>query len=212
MATADPALDLHRDERVRQVSLAAPPPAAAGAGGHGRHDPGLRLLRRRGRRQGHVHGQGDHQLPRGLGPARDHRHGRRPPDDRRRVRPLGGLDDRLCRHLHRHPGDPVGLAGLDLHPVRLRRRGRGWLDQRLPRGGDRPALLHRHPGRPLHPARAHHRHHPRHDRPHPDPRHGPALAGRSAGPVVRRRRLSRACSPGRALMGWWRSCPTGRLP
>ena len=44
---------------------------------------------------------GHRQLPRGVGPARHPRHRRRAADDRRRVRPVGRLDDRLRRHRHR---------------------------------------------------------------------------------------------------------------
>ena len=58
---------------------------------------------------------------------------------------------------HRHQPGPAGLAGCD---PRVRVRARRGLPERLPRRSDAAAVLHRHPGDALHPARPDHRHHP----------------------------------------------------
>jgi simple sugar transport system permease protein len=50
---------------------------------------------------GMFNAQGHHELVDRLGAVHDHRGGRLHADDRRRVRPVGGLHDRLCRHVDR---------------------------------------------------------------------------------------------------------------
>ena len=84
------------------------------------------------------------------------------------------------------PAVAVGLAAVAVHPAGLRGRGRGRRRQRPDRGPHRPALVHRHAGRPVHPARADHRLHPPDHR--PDPGLGPVAAGRAglAGAALRR--------------------------
>ena len=181
------------------------------AGRRRRRDHRLPLLRHRRRRQRHVHAARHRHLPRRLGPARHHRRRGRAPDDRRRVRPLARLDDRLRRHRPRDPRRPVGLADLALHPGGLRRRGRGRHRQRGDRQPHRPAVVHRHAGRPLHPARPDHWLHPRDHRPHPGL--GPEAARPSttgSHPCSTARSAGR-CSPGWRRNGWIdRHTPTAR--
>ena len=175
------------DERVARTPLSPQADGPARARRRGRDDPGLHLLRHRRRRQRPVLGAGHHQLPRGLGPARHHRGRGLAADDRRRVRPLDRLDDRRRRHDHRDPGRAVGLAALALHPARLRDRLRDRLRQRPDRDRERPAVVHRHAGRPVHPARPDHRLHPLDHRPHPGLRAQGAGRAGLAGAAVRRR-------------------------
>ena len=84
------------------------------------------------------------------------------------------------------PAVDLGLAVVAVHPPGLRRGGAGRLDQRHGGGPHRPAVLHRHPGRPVHPARADHRLHPPDHRPHPDLGHQAAGRAGLAGAAVRR--------------------------
>ena len=62
-------------------------------------------------------------------------------------------------------------AAVGRHRLRLRGRDPGRLPQRPDRGEDAAAVLHRHAGLAVHPARPVDRHHPRRHRPHPDPLH-----------------------------------------
>ena len=150
--------------RARQGDV----PAAQGAGAsrarvHLRHHSRLRLLPAGGVRHRDVLCRGRDELGGGVRPVRDHRGGRLPADDRRRVRPLRRLDDRLRRHRDRDPLRAVGLADVDRYPVRLRRRDGPRRGQRVAGDQDRPAELHRHPRLSLHPAGPDHLSLHRHD-------------------------------------------------
>ena len=93
-----------------RAPLVATPDGPPRAGRGRRHHPGVPVLRLRRRRHRDVLGPGHRHLPRGVGPARHPRRGGGAADDRRRVRPLGRLDDRRRRRGPRHPGGDLGLA------------------------------------------------------------------------------------------------------
>ena len=149
-------------------SPAAPPP---GGGRRRRPDRHHRHLRAAARRGQPLFAAGLDDVPDALGRARHHRHRRGAADHRRRVRPLGRLDDRLRRRGHRPHRPPSRLPALGRHRLRLRGGDPRRLLQRADRGEDAAAVLHRHARLALHPARPVDRHHPRRHRPHPDPLH-----------------------------------------
>ena len=129
------------------------PPRSGGRGGGRAGLAGVRRRRRSVIPQSRRHGRG----PQRGGAARHPGGCGRPADDRRGVRPLGGLGDRGGRH-DDHAAHPalrmVALAG-------YRRYGgaepRHRFRKRLPRRPHRPSLLHRHPRNALRPSRAHDR-------------------------------------------------------
>ena len=183
MATVKTAVD----ERVAETPLAQAADGATGARRRRRDHSGVPLLRGGRRQQRPVLGAGHHQLPRGLGAARHHRGRRLDADDRRRVRPVDRLDDRRRRGDHRDSRGAMGLAALAVRPARVRHRLPGRLHQRLDRGQDRPAVVHRDAGRPVHPARRDHRLHPLAHRAHPGVGPQGDRGAGLAGAAVRRR-------------------------
>ena len=169
-----------RDERVRKVSLLSRLLSRPELGRRRRHGPRLRVLRRRRRRQRPVQRQGHHQLPRGLGPARHPRRAGGAADDRRRIRSLDRLDDRLRRHPDRDPGGLLGLAGVAFPHLRICRVRRHRRAQRPGGRAHGAAVLHRHARQPVHAARPDARRHARYLRPDPGLGRSPAGRRRSA--------------------------------
>ena len=116
--------------------------------------------------------QGVDDLPDALGRARHHRHRRGAPDHRRRVRPVGRLDDRLRRRRDRAARSRSsacrsGAASRAAFAVAMLV---GYLNGLIV-VQDAAAVLHRHARLALHPARPLDRHHPRRHRAHADPLH-----------------------------------------
>ena len=118
-----------------------------------RHDCSISFLSGRCARIWHVLPGRRHELGDSRGPVRDHRSRRLPAHDRRRVRPLGRLDDRLHRYRDRPIDHDVRGSAMALDPRGFRRGASDRGDQRNPHSSNRAALVHRHARGALHPAR-----------------------------------------------------------
>ena len=138
-----------KDERLKGGITDGLADEAARVGRHRGRGPGPGLLSLH-RRQRDVHARGLHELHVSRSPARHPRRRCRTSDDRWGVRPLRRLDDRVRRAvLRRVRGDVRHSAG-NRHSRDAGLRCLCRCHQRSNRATDRIAVIHRHPGLPVH--------------------------------------------------------------